>query len=151
MVLSDTFPSHPAPGAALKTRSQHSARPFVSARLLAHSQSDQTSKWALVFLCRGELHELQFNIWFVKASVGPWLTATLSLSLFPPLLLYLYPPPSTRPLKAFAVWVKEEEEEILFQTQSSVAFQIISTEINSDEHGTKDVVLTQLWGGVSSL
>lgn len=114
--------------------------PWVSAPLLllACSQLDRTSKWALVPLRWGE---------------SAWESFRYSLH-----ISHTHPiPPSIRPLEAFfffffGVWVKEEEWEFFsFQTESSVAFQNIYTETNNDEHGTIGVAATQLRLGVSSL
>lgn len=69
---------------------------------------------------------------------------TLSLSLLPP--LYLYPSIYSASESLFAVWVKQEEKELSFQTESSVAFQNIYIKIiiNNGEHMTMDIADTIL-------
>lgn len=80
--------------------------PLVSAHLLACSQLDQTSKWALVFLCRGESTCESFsyslrNFHTFSLTIPPLSSLPLSLH-----LLGL--------LQPFGVWVKEEEQEFSF-------------------------------------
>lgn len=116
----------------------------LSTQLLACSQLDQTSNWVLLFLCCGEAKELQLKDLICEmfsCSLSNTHTFSLTIPSSLPLSLHLF-----GLWKPFAVWVKQEEEELSFQTESSVAFQNIYIEIiiNNGEHMTMDIADTTL-------